>query len=52
MLSGEGDPPPALNSEEEMLKKVEKTKGAIGFVSYELVNSKVKVLAILEIEKE
>ena len=52
MLSGDGDPPPALDSEEEMLKKIEKTKGAIGFISYELVNSKVKVLAILEEDKE
>jgi ABC-type phosphate transport system substrate-binding protein len=52
MLSGDGDPPPSLESEEEMLKKVEKTKGAIGFVQYSLVSSKVKVLAIIEEEKD
>ena len=48
MLAGDGDPPPALESEEEMLKKVEKTKGAIGFINYNKVNSKVKVIAIIE----
>jgi ABC-type phosphate transport system substrate-binding protein len=52
MLSGDGDPPPALESEEEMLKKVEKTKGAIGFVDYEKVTSKVKVIALIEKEKD
>jgi len=50
MLSGDGEPPPALESEEEMLSKVEKTKGAIGFVSYGKVNSKVKVVAVIEKE--
>ena len=50
MLSGDGEPPPALESEEEMLKKVEKTKGSIGFISYDKVNSKIKVLAIIEKE--
>ena len=48
MLSGDGEPPPALESEEQMLKHVEKTKGSIGFISYGKVNSKVKVLAIIE----
>ena len=48
MLSGDGEPPPALESEEEMLKNVEKTKGSIGFISYDKVNSKIKVLAIIE----
>lgn len=48
MLSGEGDPPPALNSVSEMLKKIEETKGAIGFVNYDSVSAKVKVIAIIE----
>ena len=51
-LSGEGDPPLALESEEEMLNKVEKTKGAIGFVDYEKVTLKVKVIALIEKEKD
>ena len=48
MLSGEGDPPQALNSELEILKKVSKTPGSIGYISKDLVNSKVKILAIIE----
>ena len=52
MLSGDGDPPPSLESEEEMLEKVEKTKGAIGFVRYSLVSPKVKVLTIIEEDKQ
>jgi len=50
MLSGEGEPPPALDSEEEMLKKIGSTKGSIGFVNYDKVNSNVKVIAIIEEE--
>ena len=52
MLSGDGDPPLALKSETEMLKKIEKTKGAIGFISYDIVSTKVKVLTIIESEKK
>ena len=48
MLSGDGDPPPAMKSESEMLKEVENTKGAIGFINYENVNKNVKVLKIIE----
>ena len=48
LLSGEGDPPPALESESEMLDKIEKTKGAIGFVNYKSVSKKVKILTIIE----
>lgn len=52
MLSGEGEPPSALDNEEEMLKKIEKIKGAIGFVNYDKVNTKVKVIAIIEAEED
>jgi len=48
MLSGEGDPPAALNSEEDMLNKVSLTPGAIGFVQLKLVTQSVKVLAVIE----
>lgn len=44
LLSGEGDPPEAMNSEEELLAKVMATAGAIGFVSKNKVHDKVKVL--------
>jgi len=48
MLSGEGEPPEALKSEEEMLKIVGKTIGAIGFISKNKVVPEVKVLALVE----
>jgi ABC-type phosphate transport system substrate-binding protein len=44
MLSGEGDPPKAMNSEEELLGKVAATPGAIGFVSKSNVREEVKIL--------
>jgi ABC-type phosphate transport system substrate-binding protein len=51
MLSGEGDPPESLDSEEDILKKVSSTPGSIGFVTHSLVNKNVKVLAIIESKK-
>jgi ABC-type phosphate transport system substrate-binding protein len=33
MLAGEGDPPEAIESEDEVLRKVASTPGAIGYVS-------------------
>ncbi len=48
MLSGEGEPPQALESEEEMVKKVAETAGAIGFVSKAKLNDEVKTLFIIE----
>ena len=48
MLSGEGEPPEALNSEDEMLKIVGETVGAIGFISKNKVVSEVKVLVLVE----
>ena len=52
MLSGEGDPPEALPSESEMLRKVADTPGAIGFVSEKTASLEVKVLAIIQENKE
>ena len=48
MLSGEGDPPEALATEEEMLTRVSATPGAIGFLNKNIVNDKVKVLAVIK----
>lgn len=48
MLSGEGDPPQAFKSEEELLQKVIGTPGAVGFVAAEKVNEQVKVLVVIE----
>ncbi|MGD8782562.1 MAG: hypothetical protein PVH88_26845 [Ignavibacteria bacterium] len=47
MLSGEGDPPDALDSEKEMLHFVSNTKGAIGFISLTKIDSSVKIIAII-----
>ena len=52
MLSGEGDPPEALTSESEMLKKVANTPGAIGFVSEKNASPDVKILTIIKKEPE
>ena len=48
MLSGEGDPPEVVDSENEMINRVLSTPGSIGFVHQSLVTYKVKVLAIIE----
>ena len=48
LLMGEGDPPTALESEEELLKKVAATRGAIGFADKNKVTSEVKVIIIVE----
>jgi ABC-type phosphate transport system substrate-binding protein len=49
MLSGEGQPPESLKSEEELLDKVAQTTGAIGFVSKSKATQEVKIL--LEIKE-
>jgi ABC-type phosphate transport system substrate-binding protein len=48
LLMGEGDPPESLSSEEEVLKKVAATPGAIGFVSKAKATSEVRVVVIVE----
>jgi ABC-type phosphate transport system substrate-binding protein len=48
VLSGEGDPPKALESEEVILKIVAKTPGAIGFIDKGKVDSSVKVIAMIK----
>ena len=44
MLSGEGQPPAAMKDEDELIRKVASTPGAIGFVTRDKVSDKVKVL--------
>ena len=46
-LSGEGEPPEAIKSEEELLLRVANTPGAIGFVRRENVTEEVKLLTVL-----
>lgn len=43
-LTGEGQPPAGVGSEDEVVSKVASTPGAIGFVSSDKVNNSVKVL--------
>lgn len=52
MLSGEGDPPEALETEEAVVTKVAATPGSIGFVSQAKVTDDVKVLVVIEPKKE
>jgi len=47
-LTGEGQPPAGLSSEEEVVSKVASTPGAIGFVSSDKVNGSVKVLLTIK----
>jgi ABC-type phosphate transport system substrate-binding protein len=45
MLSGEGDPPESVQSEDEVVQKVASTPGALGFARAEkVVTGKIKVL--------
>lgn len=46
MLSGDADPPEYLPGEEEMLRKVAETPGAIGFVDAAKVDKQVKVVGV------
>lgn len=47
MLSGEGDPPEALQSETEILEKVASTPGALSFVRKPLSVDQVKTLLVI-----
>lgn len=47
MLMGEGGEPLTVKSEEEMVKKVASTVGALGFVSLSKVTSEVKTLLVI-----
>lgn len=44
MLSGEGDPPHAVPTEAEMVRRVARTPGALGFVRQASVTDSVRVL--------
>ena len=52
MLSGEGDPPESMNTEEELLQKVASTQGALGFVSMHRVGEDVKTLVVVPKREE
>ncbi len=48
LLSGEGDPPKEFKSQDELIKKIASTKGAIGFVAIDKVTNDVKIIKIIE----
>lgn len=52
MLSGEGSPPEAVESEEALVEKVAATPGSIGFVRKALVDQEVKVLIVIDGEED
>jgi ABC-type phosphate transport system substrate-binding protein len=47
-LTGEGQPPAGVGSEDDVISKVASTPGAIGFVSASKVNASVKVLLTIK----
>ena len=52
MLAGEGDPPEAMATEQELLEKVQATPGALGFVSLSKVDDSVKTLTVIPFTEE
>lgn len=48
LLSGEGDPPEALDTEEQIIERVASTPGAIGFVRVSLASDKVTTVNIIK----
>ena len=47
VLSGEGRAPLVAGSEEEVVRKVAQTRGALGYVSANLVTDDVQVLGVI-----
>jgi hypothetical protein len=47
-LTGGGNPPANVATEDEMIEKVASTPGAIGYISQDKVSDKVKVLATIK----
>ena len=52
MLSGEGQPPQAQETEQDVLEKVAKTPGAIGYVNRTLVTADVIELVVIPVQSE
>ena len=53
LYAGEGQPPGALETHEEMLERIARTRGAIGYVHPDVVIAdEVKVLLVIEPEEE
>ena len=52
MLSGEGDPPEAIPSEDSLLQRVAASPGSIGFVSQAKANDQVKIITVIGSPKQ
>jgi len=48
MLLGEADPPESLKSEQELLRKISTTRGAIGFLDRSKPDGTVKILMTIQ----
>lgn len=47
-LSGSARPPMMISSQEDMLRQVASTRGAIGFIARDRVQANVKILLVIE----
>ncbi|HEX2897691.1 MAG TPA: hypothetical protein VHP63_06545 [candidate division Zixibacteria bacterium] len=48
LLTGEGEPPDEVKTQDDMIKKVMATPGSIGYVDKEMVGSGVKLLLLID----
>jgi len=49
MLSGEGDPPEAIPSEDSLVQRVAALPGSIGFVSQAKADDRVKIVTVIDV---
>jgi len=52
LLAGEGSPPESIATEDELLKRIASTPGALGYVSMEKARSSEGVVILLEIKPD
>ena len=52
LLSGEGDPPEAFETQEALLEKIAATPGALGYVHLDKVGQSVKIIAIIDLDAD
>jgi len=48
LLTGEGEPPEVVKSQEEMLDSIASTPGSIGYIDKELIDDRVILLLLIE----
>lgn len=52
LLTGEGEPPDEVDSEDDMIEKISATPGSIGYINKDKVDSRVKLLLVIEKEEK